>query len=91
MSLASRVELSDQVVFRALQNEGLLLDLRTGTYFGLDSTGSEIVRLLEEDLSLPEIADYLLSKFDVNRARCETDLLQFVELLLSKDFVRIRG
>ena len=45
-TLASRIRPSDEVLFQELQDESVLLDLKSGVYFGLDIVGTRIWQLL---------------------------------------------
>ena len=40
-SLVSSIKISDDVISRNLQGEFVLLNLKTGTYYGLDLIGSK--------------------------------------------------
>jgi hypothetical protein len=42
------VRICDDVVFHDLQGELVLLNLKTGVYFGLDSVGTRIWHLIRE-------------------------------------------
>ena len=45
----TRVELRDEVAFRELNGEGVLLDLVSGTYFGLNEVGARLWTLLSQN------------------------------------------
>ena len=47
-TLHSRVSVNDDVLFQELDGEGVLLNLKTGVYFGLDSVGARVWQLLEK-------------------------------------------
>ena len=48
MPLGYRVRVADSVVFRELATETVLLDLRSGRYFGLNTTAGRMLQLLSE-------------------------------------------
>ena len=80
-SLYRKVKIKEEVVFRNLQGEGVLLNLQTGTYYGLDSIGTRIWDLIEKYGSLQKVLDKLLEENDVTKEQCTKDLADFVLLL----------
>jgi hypothetical protein len=81
ISLSSTVQRSSDVLFQELQGEAVLLDLKSGTYFGLDGTGTRIWQLLGENGSLCKVSGSMLDEYEVDEGRCTTDLLNLVRKL----------
>jgi hypothetical protein len=77
-SLGETVTISPEVVFKELGGEGVLLDLASGMYFGLDETSTRLWLLLQMDGSLRSVFDQMIEEFEVDPDRLERDLLQFV-------------
>ena len=48
VELPPRVRVPDEVIARDLAGEALIVHLGTGTYFGLDATGTRMWQLLAE-------------------------------------------
>jgi hypothetical protein len=89
LSISSRVRVVKDVVSRNLDGESVLLNLATGTYFGLDPVGTEIWEALEKGASLPEIAAAITADFEVSSEQCESDLLELVRKLENEKLVEI--
>jgi hypothetical protein len=87
VSLTSIVRISDDVVFRELEGEAVLLNLETGTYFGLDEVGSRIWQFIEQYGSLSTVLDEIEREFDVDRRVAERDLIGLVGQLVSRGLV----
>ncbi len=47
-TLDAAFRIPDEVIFRELDGEAVILNLDTGIYFGLDAVGTRIWRLIEE-------------------------------------------
>ena len=77
-TLNSEVRANDNVLFQDLHGEGVLLNLRSGVYFGLDPVGARIWQLLEKPAVLSGILESLLTEYDVAREQCVQDLLALV-------------
>ena len=76
MKLTDRLATSDDVVCRQVGGETVLLDLASGTYFGLDAVGARVWQLIEDDgFSLLETCDRVGAEYDVARTELEQDVL----------------
>jgi hypothetical protein len=89
VSLDSRVAIHSDVVSRDLEGEAIILNLESGTYFGLDSVGTRIWSLLQEDGSLRRTFELLEQEYDVEPERLEEDILRLVEELRSNDLLSV--
>jgi hypothetical protein len=76
-TLDATVTISPDAVFKELSGEGVLLDLASGMYFGLDETSTRLWQLLKEHGSLRRVYDAMLLEFDVSPDRLRDDLLAF--------------
>lgn len=82
-----RFELPPHVVARELDDETVLLDLESGTYFGLNAVGSRILQLLADGASLGGTRDTLVEEFDAPSETIERDLATLVATLLEKKLI----
>jgi coenzyme PQQ synthesis protein D (PqqD) len=89
ISLAETVTISPEVVFKELGGEGVLLDLASGIYFGLDETSTRLWLLLQANGSLRRVFDEMIEEFDVDPDRLERDLLQFVADLTRRNLASL--
>jgi hypothetical protein len=70
-----------EVLFREQSGEGVLLNLKTGRYFGLDAVGTRIWQMLLEGRSLNATVSQLLQEYDVAQDKLLTDVGSFVAAL----------
>lgn len=89
MSLDARVTVSPEAMLQEVGGEGVLLDLASESYFGLDAVGTRIWRLIEEDGRLRAVHAKLLDEFDVEPARLESDLVELVGQLEEAGLVSV--
>jgi hypothetical protein len=59
----------------------VILDLKSGIYYGLDEVGARIWALLQEPRQVNEILNALLEEYDVDLPRCEIDLIGLLRQL----------
>jgi hypothetical protein len=88
-SLDSRVRVNEDVVFQELEQEAILLNPKTGVYFGLDPVGTRIWSLLQGGSLLSNVVTALCDEFDVAKARCAEDVLHLVAEMEEKSLVTI--
>ena len=79
---------SNNVVGCEVEGEMVLLDLQSGTYFGLNPVGAEIWGQITQGKSLNEIQQYLLSRYDVGAELCQTEVFALVSKLTERGLVR---
>jgi hypothetical protein len=79
--LPQRVVLSPDAMFQEIGGEGVILDLASSTYFGLDEVGVRLWQLLQVNPDLQAACDTLLSEYEVESAQLEQDLLKLVAQL----------
>ena len=78
LTLESTVRIPEDVLFQELHGEGVLLNLKTGVYFGLDAIGRRVFELLQQHGALQPVLDAMLAEFDVAEPQCAADLLALV-------------
>jgi hypothetical protein len=89
-SLDRSVRFADDVVFRELDGEAVLLDLDSGTYFGLDAVGTRIWLFCRERGSLRSVWEAMQEEFDAPADVLEADLLAFVDELSSRGLLTLQ-
>ena len=71
-----------------LSGEAVILNLRTGNYFGLSPVGARVWELLQTPRTIPQIRDLLIAEYEVDPVRCELDLQALVEQLSSQGLIQ---
>jgi coenzyme PQQ synthesis protein D (PqqD) len=87
LSLNASLTVSPDVVFRELDGEGVILNLGSGIYFGLDATGMRMWRLIEQHGRLDAVLTALCEEYDAPREQLEHDLIQLASELSEKGLV----
>jgi hypothetical protein len=89
VSIVSPVRINDDVLFQELQGEAVLLNLKTGVYFGLDSVGTRIWQLLGEHQVLSEVVGAMVREYDVTEECCATDVMSLVTRMADHGLVAV--
>jgi len=76
-------------MFQEIGGEGVILDLASSTYFGLDEVGVRLWQLLQVNPDLQAACDTLLSEYDVEPDQLEQDLLKLVAQLCEAGLAKV--
>jgi len=87
MNLTDKVTIPAQVMARQVGDETVILDLASGTYFGLDPVGARIWQLMGEGKTLSEICDTMLDEYEVTRDALERDVIELAQELSARGLV----
>ena len=86
----STIVVNQDVVSCDLVDEAALLNLKTGIYYGLDPVGARIWKLIQTPRQLNEILETLLNEYEVEKTRCQNDLIELLEQLSEKELITIK-
>ena len=80
-TLNDSLAMSGDVLFRVLDDETVLINLKTGVYFGLNPVGTRVWQLVAEHHALARVLDVMLDEFEVDRDVLEHDLIDLARQL----------
>jgi hypothetical protein len=90
MSLQQGFRAGVDVVVRELEGEMVLLNLTSGTYFGLDRVGTRVWQLVEEQATLDGVLAVMREEFDAPADVLERDVVRLVSELAAQGLVVAR-
>ena len=70
-----------------LGGEAAILNLRNGTYYGLDPVGALIWNTIQTPKSIDQIVEAVMAEFEVDRERCEDDVRRLIGNLREQGLV----
>src|SRR5262249_26432086 len=73
--VASREQLSSD-----LGGEAVILGLKSGVYYGLNTVGARIWSLIQEPRTVEDLRNTILSEYQIESERCEGDLLALLQV-----------
>lgn len=89
MNPSSTVTIPTHVMARAVGEEVVILNLESGTYFGLDVVGARVWQLLSENKTFAEVHEALFQEFEVAREALEKDLDALISDLQLQGLIEI--
>ena len=93
ISFSDRVTIPDDVLISHLQEESVILNLDSESYFGLDDVGTRFLSVLTSSESIEAAYERLRNEYDVDPQVLRNDLLALVENLIDQGLLirEIRG
>ncbi len=82
-----RLATSNKVLSRVFDGDAVLLDLGSGTYFGLNEVGSCVWKALEDGASVAELVALVLADFEVDEATARRDLGALLDDLSARGLI----
>ena len=80
----------DDIVVSEINNESVILNLKTGIYFQVNELGSYIVSQLNQYSTFESLNNKITEDFDVAPNKSEKDLLTFIKDLKSKGLLHYK-
>lgn len=87
--MTSVVVCSDDNLHCDLRGEAVVLNLKSGTYFGLNPLGARIWQLIQEPARVSDVHRQLLEEYEVERTQCEAELLSFLKQLQANNLITV--
>ena len=76
------VVIGEEVLYQTLQDEVVLLNIKSQKYYGLNDVGARMWELLLEHRNVAKVADILSRTYDGEEAAIRADLNRLIEDLL---------
>ena len=87
----STVVIAKDQVWCELAGEAVILNLKSGIYYGLSPVGARVWSLIQEPKAVNSVLSILLEEYEVEPDRCETDLLTLLQDLAERQLVEIKA
>jgi hypothetical protein len=91
INLSSVVVQSKKVLASGIDGEVVMMGIEHGTYSALDAMGSGIWDILKDPRPVSEICEILMERYEVERERCEEEVLAFLNDLASDGTIEVVG
>ena len=90
VSFSERARVAPDVLFRLVGEEGVLVNLNTELYLGLNAVGTRMWSAISSASSIQAAYDQLLQEYEVEPAQLRADLEEFVDQLLGQKLIEAR-
>src|SRR6476660_7988360 len=73
-----------------LAGEAVILDMESGTYFGLNEVGARVWSLIQEPRVVRDSQEGILREYEVDPERCEEDLATLLRDLSTAGLIEVQ-
>ena len=90
IKLNSTVQVTNEQVSADLEGATVVLQLSDGVYYQLNGVGGCVwARINEGPCEVSELVDNVLAKYDVDRTRCEADVIALLQDMSKQSLVEV--
>lgn len=89
VSYTARIKVADDVMFRQLDQESVILNLNSGLYFGLDPVGTDMWQALTTADSIQSAYERLLAEYEVAPDELRSDLDELIARLITDGLLTV--
>jgi hypothetical protein len=91
LSDGSRIAVSGDQISCDLAGEAVILNLKNGTYYGLDPVGASVWSLIQEPKTFAEIRQALLGIYSVDDQVLASDLQELLVQFSEQGLIDVQG
>lgn len=84
-----RVSQSKEQASCIINDETVLLDIESGSYFSLNITGNSIWSLIEEPITFADLCHKLQKEYNVSIEECRSNVSELLNELLEKRLIEL--
>ncbi len=89
VSRDSSVVATSEQASSELEGEAVILNLKSGLYYGLNPVGASIWNLIQQPRTVSEIRSVILAEYSVSPEQCERDLLALLQQLEAQGLIEV--
>ncbi len=89
INLDTRFRRNPDLVYSEIDNEVVILSIANGEYYNLNSVGSDIWHLLDNESSFKNLLSQLMQTYQVSEEACLSDTMAFLQNSLNNNIIEI--
>ncbi len=89
--LPKKIKISDSVLFQEIDNEYVLLNMKTELYFGLNDIGAKVWQIISQEGTTDTLIEKIMSEYDVPADTLRTDISQLLNELKKEQLISIEA
>ena len=72
-----------------LAGESVILNLKTGLYFGLNEVGAKIWEQIQSPKTFQEICNAIIAEYEVSEEECKKDVEELLDEMITAQLVNV--
>ena len=86
-SLINHYKLREDMVYRIVEKEAILLDIARGEHYSLNKTATEVIVFIEKGKSMSALLTYMANKYLKEKDALKQDIDLFINDLLQRNII----
>jgi Coenzyme PQQ synthesis protein D (PqqD) len=78
-----------QHLFSDLNNEAVILSIKSGKYYGLNAVGASIWKAIESPLTFAEIQARVMGEYEVAEGTCHREVSAFLQKMTNEGLIEV--
>jgi Coenzyme PQQ synthesis protein D (PqqD) len=87
---STRIKAIQEQVSSNLGEESIVLNLKFGVYYGLNSVGTRIWDLIQSPKTIAEIQETIVAEYDVEPEQCGNDITEIFKGLKTAGLIEVQ-
>jgi hypothetical protein len=89
INMESKITANDNVIWREVDEEAVILNIDTNNYYTLNKIGTEIWKNIKSNNKLGDIVKKVMNRYEVNEKRLLKDIEKLAAALQNEDLIKI--
>jgi hypothetical protein len=77
-------------LYSDLKDEGVILSLRNGKYYGLNEVGRSVWQIIQTPVTIVDIQKAIMDEYEIDEVNCKAEILTFLKLMAEEELVEIK-
>jgi hypothetical protein len=78
-------------LYSELKDEGVVLSLKNGKYYGLNEVGRSIWQIIQSPATVDEIQTAIMQEYEVDEETCRKEVLAFLKQMAGEELLEIQN
>jgi Coenzyme PQQ synthesis protein D (PqqD) len=78
-------------LYSELKDEGVILSLKNGKYYGLNEVGRSIWQIIQSPVTVSEIQTAILEEYEIDEISCREEVITFLKQMIKEELVEIQN
>lgn len=90
ISVCSITAIKDHL-YSELKDEGVVLSLKNGKYYGLNEVGRSIWKTIQSPVTVSEIQTALMEEYEIDETKCREEVITFLKQMAEEELLEIQN
>jgi len=89
--LPKKIKISENVLFQEIDNEYVLLNMKTELYFGLNDIGARVWQIISQEGTTDTLIEKIMAEYEVSADALKADISELLNELSKEQLISIEA